>query len=265
MKVNGTQVDALQWLQETGGTNAIKRFSAQQVQAQSTQKKPSDQLALSKEDAAALKMQVQYNRAGIVPGAAADAMTSYLAQLKAQKALAAEQPTAAHANNTVSTGPAKTNTTAVTGKNNSVDFRAPTGTAQNNAVTVAGEGNIVQGYNGGQKNNTITVTGDTNRLFAGENVSNSAATLEGSRNTVNFGADASGDTVAVKGSGVKVSIGSAGLAEGSNQNWKISVEADNVDVSVVNGKATVNMSDEQKSKYEVSIDDAAKSVSIMAA
>jgi hypothetical protein len=259
MQVNGKNVDVIQWLRDTGGANAIKRFSTQQATTQTTQSNTPK--ALSKENALALKTQLAYNKAGVAPGADADTISTFLAKLKD---LAATVPAAARNTNAVQFNDTKTNTATVKGAFNSIDFRSQAALEQNNTVTVTGEGNIVRGYNGGQTNNTMNVTGNANRVIAGQNVSGSAVTLNGAHNTVNLGTEASGNTVAVNGNNVKVNIGSEGLAAGSNQNWKISVAASNVEVSVVNGKASVNMAEELKDTYKVTIDNTAKSVTITA-
>jgi hypothetical protein len=259
MQVNGKNADILQWLHDTGGTNAVKRFATQQTAEQS--QKATGAKALSKEDAAHLKNQLAYNKAGLTSGTEADTISSFLAKLKDLETT----PAAATKNTNAVQLPANaTNKAAVKGSFNSVDFGTQTGTAQKNTINVTGEGNIIRGYNGGQTNNTMNVTGNTNRVLAGQNVSSTAVTLNGGHNTVNLASEASNNAVAVTGNNVKVSIGSEGLAAGSNQNWKINVAASNVEVNVVNGKATVNMSDELKDKYKVTIDNTAKSVTITA-
>jgi hypothetical protein len=259
MQVNGKNVDILQWLHDTGGTNAVKRFATQQAAGQT--QKATGAKALSKEDAANLKNQLAFNKAGLTPGTEADTISSFLAKLKDLETT----PAAATQNTNAVQLPANaTNKATVKGSFNSVDFGTQTGTAQNNTINVTGEGNILRGYNGGQANNTMNVTGNTNRVLAGQNVSSTAVTLNGGHNTVNLAGKASNNAVAVTGNNVKVSIGSEGLAAGSNQNWKINVAASNVEVNVVNGKATVNMSDELKDNYKVTIDNTAKSVTITA-
>ncbi len=263
MQVNGKQVDALQWLRDTGGTNAIKRFSPQPTQEQPASKSASDKVTISQNDAAILKAQMQFNKAGMIPGMTSDAVSSYLSQLKALQTPTA-QSAAAKDTNSVRFDTPKTNNAVVTGTNNSVDFLSATLSASNNTVSVTGKGNIVRGYNGGQNNNTMTVTGDTNRLYSGQNVSNTAIAVKGNSNRVNLGTDASNNTVAVTGSNVKVSIGSQGLAAGSNQNWNINVAGDNIQVDVVNGKASVTMAEDQKDKYKITIDQTAKSVIVTA-
>jgi hypothetical protein len=260
MQVNGKNVDAIQWLRDTGGANAIKRFSTQQVTAQTTQT-GTPAKALGKAEALALKTQLAYNKAGVAPGADADTISTFLAKLKD---LAATVPAAARNTNAVQFNDTKTNTATVKGAFNSIDFRSQATLERNNTVTVTGEGNIVRGYNGGQTNNTMNVTGNANRVIAGQNVANSAVTVSGAHNTVNLGTEASGNTVAVNGNNVKVNIGSEGLASGSNQGWKINVAAGNVEVNVTNGKATVNLAEELKDKYKVTIDNTAKSVTITA-
>jgi hypothetical protein len=259
MKVNGKNVDMLQWLHDTGGANAIKRFATQQATGQTAN--ASAAKTLSKEEAANLKNQLAYNKAGITPGADANTISSFLAKLKD---LQTAPPAAGQNTNAVQFTTTKTNTATVKGAFNSIDFRSQAVLEQNNKVNVNGEGNIIRGYNGGQANNTMNVTGNANRVLAGENVSNSEVTLSGAHNTVNLSAEASGNTVAVTGSNVKVNIGSQGLSAGSNQKWNINVAASNVEVNVVNGKATVNMAEELKDKYKVTIDNTAKSVTITA-
>jgi hypothetical protein len=261
MKVDGKNVDMLQWLKDTGGANAIKRFSTQQVQNQATQQTTPAQ-KLSTEDAAALKIEMQYAKAGVVPGVTEDTtLSSYLTQLKALQT--STTPAAA---NTGAAAPKTTgtngNTTAVTGKNNTVDFSSNSGQVNNNTVTVNGHGNVVRGFNGGQQNNAFTITGSSNRLFAGNDVTNSTVNVQGGGNTVTLASQASNNTVSVTGNNVKLAIGSEGLTAGSNQNWNISVAASNVEVNVVNGQASVSMSDELKNNYKVSIDNTAKTVSI---
>jgi hypothetical protein len=51
MQVNGKQVDALQWLRETGGANAVKRFSKTQSADQAT---TSGKTSLTKDESALL-------------------------------------------------------------------------------------------------------------------------------------------------------------------------------------------------------------------
>jgi hypothetical protein len=259
MKVNGKDADMLQWLHDTGGTNAIKRFATQQTTTQATNATTAN--TLSKEAAADLKNQMAYAKAGITPGTEATTISSFLANLKdLQKAPAGTGQNT----NAVQFSTAKTNTATVKGAFNTVDFRSQMALEQNNKVNVNGEGNIVRGYNGGQTNNTMTVTGNANRVLAGGNVSGGTVSINGGHNTVNLATEASNNKVAVTGSNVKVNIGSEGLAAGSNQNWNINVAASNVEVNVANGKATVNMAEELKDKYKVTIDNTAKSVTITA-
>jgi hypothetical protein len=265
MQVNGKQVDAIQWLRDTGGKNAIKRFSPDQAQAATASAKTT----LSKQGAADLKNQLLLNKVSVVPGittAATSSAISMLAQLKSAQTPAVSQfaKPAAPNTNTVDFNNTATNTASVNGGNNTVDFRSKTGAAQKNTVAITGQNNIVRGYNGGQTNNTITVAGDANRLYAGQNVSNTTANIKGGGNTVNLGENASNNTVAVAGNNVKVEIGTQGLAAGSNQGWNINVAANDVQVSIVNGKATVAMADDLKAKYKVTIDDLTKSVNVMA-
>jgi hypothetical protein len=255
MKVNGKDVDMLQWLHDTGGANAVKRFAAQQTAGQ-TQEASTAQ-TLSKEDVANLKNQMAYAKAGMTPGTEATTISSFLAQLKD---LQTAPPAAGRNTNAVQFNTTNTNTATVKGGFNLIDFSSSKTTLeQNNAVTVTGEGNIVRGYNGGQTNNTMNVTGNANRVLTGQNVSNSTVTLNGAHNTVNLQAEASGNTVAVTGSNVKVNVGSQG-----NQDWNINVAASNVEVNVVNGQATVNMAEDMKDKYKVTIDNTAKSVTVTA-
>jgi hypothetical protein len=271
MKVDGKEVNALQWLRETGGNNAIKRFSENQTSQQATQKAAGDHVTLSREATAALKAQMQFNKASVLTGISATTaptdIYTLLAQQKAAQATTVPQTVqpAPPDTNQVEFNNAKTNKTQVTGNYNTIDFRANAGPVRDNTINLAGEGNLVRGYNGGQKNNTMTVAGDTNRLYAGQGVAHTAVTVKGSQNTVNLGTQASNNAVSVTGNNVKVSIGSAGQTAGSNQNWKINVAANDVEVAVVNGTAQVNMADELKSKYKVTIDDAAKTVSVTAA
>jgi hypothetical protein len=259
MKVNGKNVDVLQWLHDTGGANAVKRFATQQAAGQT--QKASTAKTLSKEEAANLKNQLAFNKAGVTPGTDATTISSFLAKLKD---LQAAPPAASQNTNAIQFTTTKTNTATIKGSFNSVDFRSQAAPEQKNTVTINGEGNIVRGYSGGQTNNTLNVTGNTNRVLAGGNVSNSAVTLNGAHNTVNLATEASNNKIAVTGSNVKVNVGSEGLAAGSNQNWNINVAASNVEVNVVNGKATVNMAEELKDKYKVTIDNTAKSVTITA-
>jgi hypothetical protein len=266
MQVNGKQVDAIQWLRDTGGKNAIKRFSPNQAPAAAAPEKT----AISKQDAADLKNQLLLNKVSVVPGittTAASSALSMLSQLKtAQTPVVAPQNTkpAAPNMNTINFNNAATNTATVNGGNNTVDFRSKTGVAQKNTVAITGNNNIVRGYNGGQTNNTITVGGDANRLYAGQNVSNTTANIKGAGTTVNLGENASNNTVAVTGNNVKVEIGTQGLSAGSNQGWNINIAANDVQVSIVNGKATVTMADDLKDKYKVTINDQTKSVNVVA-
>ncbi len=259
MKVNGKNIDMLQWLHDTGGANAIKRFATQQTGGQ-TQNSSTAQ-ALSKEAAANLRNQLAYGKAAMVPGSNADTISSFLANLKD---LSAAPPAAIKNTNAVQFTNAAANTANVKGTFNSIDFRSQTALELNNTVTVNGEGNIVRGYNGGQTNNAMNVTGNANRVLAGQNVANGAITVNGGHNTVNLASEASGNTVAVTGNNVKVNIGSQGLASGSNQNWNINVAASNVEVNVANGTATVNMAENQKDNYKVTIDNTAKTVTVTA-
>jgi hypothetical protein len=259
MQVNGKQVDALQWLRDTGGANADKRFTTKQSAAGAAESaKPS----LTKDQAALLKNQMKLNKAQVVTGMSSDNISTYLSQLKALQP--ATQTTAIIDTNSVNFSSPKTNTASISGKNNSVDFRSTTGIVNDNSVTLSGNGNTVRGYNGGQKNNTLAITGDTNRVFAGQGVSGAAVTVKGSNNHVTLAENASNSSVTITGQNVKVSIGSEGLTAGSNQNWKISVAADNVEVTMVNGKASVNMAEDMKDKYKVTIDDTKKTVSVTA-
>jgi hypothetical protein len=256
MQVNGKQVDALQWLRETGGVNAEKRLST--PQPSSTKK--TDKITISKDEASALKNQMQIAKAGVIPGANSDTISSYLTQLKA---LAPTTPSAITKDtNTVTFTTPTTNTASAKGKNNTIDFRSEMGVVSNNSVTTTGNNNIVRGYNGGQKNNTMAVTGDTNRIYAGQGVSTTAISVKGEKNNVTLAENASNNKVSVSGNNVKVSIGTEGLTPGSNQNWNISVAASNMEVTVTNGKASVNMAEDMKDKYKVTIDDAKKTVSV---
>ena len=259
MKVNGKNVDMLQWLHDTGGANAIKRFATQQTTGQPHNGTTAK--AMSKEIAANLQNQLAYAKAGMTPAANADTISSFLAKLKD---LSVAPPAAGHNTNAVQFNNAAANTTNVKGTFNSIDFRSQTALERNNTVNVNGEGNIVRGYNGGQTNNTMTVTGNANRVLAGQDVGNNAVTVSGGHNTVNLASEASGNTVAVTGNNVKVNIGSQGLASGSNQNWNINVAASNVEVNVTNGTATVNMAEAMKDNYKVTIDNTAKTVTITA-
>jgi hypothetical protein len=260
MKIDGKQVDMIAWLRDTGGANAVKRFSTQKPLEQPAPEKN----ALGKDDAANLKIQMQYNKAGMASGVTQNTISSYLSQLQALNTTPFPPQKTAQDTNTVQFNNLKANNAVVTGSFNSVDFRSQAAQANNNAVTVKGKSNIVVGYNGGQQNNLMTITGDSNRLNAGEGVSNSALTINGSKNTVKLAAQASSNTVFVTGSNVKVSIGAQGATAGSNQNWNINVAASNVEVKVENGKATVNVADDLKDKYKVTIDTTAKTVSITA-
>ncbi len=260
MKVNGKTVDALQWLRDTGGANAVKRFSGQQATAQTD--KAAQVKSLSKDEASQLKIQMQYNKAGMATSASTDSLASYLGSLKDLQNSPTGQPLTKSTNSVRFSN--ATNNATVNGGFNSVDFKGNAKLEKNNAITVTGEGNIVRGYNGGQSDNSVKITGNTNRLYAGENVSNNSATITGGKNTVNLSSEASNNTISVSGNNVKVAIGSAGLAAGSNQNWNINVAASNVDVTVANGKASVSMADELKDKYKVNIDNTAKTVTITA-
>jgi uncharacterized glyoxalase superfamily protein PhnB len=258
MQVNGKKVDVLEWLRETGGANAVKRFSAEQ----SSSVKKSDKATLSKDDAAALKSQMQIAKAAVIPGANTDAISSYLAQLKALES--ATKATVTKDTNTVAFTTPTTNSASTKGINNTVDFQSTMGVVNNNTVAVTGNGNIVRGFSGGQKNNTMTVTGDTNRIYAGQSVSNTTMSVKGGNNSVTLSENASNNNITISGNNVKVAVGTAGLEPGSNQNWTISVAADNVEVSVVNGKASVNMAQGMEDKYKVTIDNAKKTVSVTA-
>jgi len=258
MQVNGKNVDMLQWLHDTGGANAVKRFATQQATGQ-TQKAAAK--SLTKEDAADLKNQMAYSKALLTPGADATTISSFLAKLKD---LQTAPPAATQNTNAVHFTTTDTNAATIKGAFNSVDFHSQTTAETNNTVNVNGEGNIVRGYNGGQTNNTMTITGNANRVLAGSGVSGSGLTVNGAHNTVNLAAEASNNTVAVTGSNVKVNIGSEGLAVGSNQKWNINVAASNVEVNVVNGTASVNMAEDMKDKYKVTIDNTAKSVTVTA-
>jgi hypothetical protein len=263
MKIDGKNVDMLQWLKDTGGNNAIKRFSAQQTAAQASQQNTTAPKKLTNEAAAALKTQMQFSKAGIVSGMTTDnTLASYLGQLKALQTATA--PTAGVTAAATQAANANGNATTVTGANNTVNLNEGAGLVKNYTVTVNGAGNSITGYNGGQQNNAVTVSGNANRMLAGENVRNSTVTVKGGENTVNLASNASNNTVAITGENVKVSIGTEGLSSGSNQNWNISVAASNVEVSVFNGKATVTMADELKDKYKVVVDNTAKSVTITA-
>jgi len=256
MQVNGKQVDALQWLRETGGANAIKRLSTEQ----STSTKKSDKVTLSKDDAAAMKNQMNIAKASVIPGANTDTISSYLTQLKA---LASTTPSVLTKDtNTVTFTTPAINTVSAKGKNNTIDFRSDTGVVKSNSVMVTGNENIVRGYNGGQKNNAMTVNGDTNRIYAGQNISNTTMSVKGGKNNVTLAENASNNKVAIIGNNVKVSIGTEGLSQGSNQNWNISVAADNTEVTISNGKASVNMAQDIKDNYKVTIDNAKKTVSV---
>jgi len=258
MQVNGKTVDVLQWLKDTGGANAIKRFSNQQALAQTDKAVQTN--SLSKDETSQLKIQMQYNKAGMAAPAGTTSLASYLSSLKDLQQTPTNQPTVKSTNSVQFSN--KTNTSSVNGSFNSVDFNGNAKLETNNSVTVAGEGNIVRGYNGGQSGNTMKISGNTNRLYAGENASNNSATITGGKNSLNLSFEASNNTVAITGNNVKVAIGSQGLTAGSNQNWNINVAASNVDVSVANGQATVSMADDLKDKYKVTIDNTAKIVTI---
>lgn len=260
MQVNGKPVDTIQWLRETGGANADKRFSSTQstVKPDTTKK-----VTLDKDESALLKSQVQFNKASVAPGMTPDKVSTYISQLKALQP-PAQTTTLASSTNSVSFTSPKTNTAAVTGNNNYIDFRSNTAGVDNNTITVTGNENVARGYNGGQKNNTVTITGDSNRTYAGQGVSNTSITIKGGKNNVSLADNASANKVSIAGNNVKVSLGSAGLAAGSNQNWNISVAANNVEVNVVNGQATVAMANEDTSKYNVTVDNVKKTVSVTA-
>jgi hypothetical protein len=265
MEVNGRQVDALQWLRETGGKNAIKRFARQPDDEATQSQKPTDKVTLSTEAALALKAQMQYTKAGVVAPSGLAGIYAGLAKTTPSPGSPPADSVRDSSTNAVQFNTTDANSADVNGAHNAVDFRSRNAPVRNNTVTVTGDGNLVRGYNGGQKNNTITVTGDSNQVYAGENVSNTAVAVRGGENTVNLATDASNNSVAVTGTNVKVSIGSAGQNAGSNQNWTVSVAADDVDVAIVNGKAEVKLSEEQQEKYKVTVDNAAKTVSVIAA
>jgi hypothetical protein len=188
-----------------------------------------------------------------------DNISSYLNQLRA---LQPSTQTTIPVTNTINLNASAGNQGTANGKNNTIDFRSNSGNVKSNSVMVSGNGNSVIGYNGGQETNTMAVTGDSNRIFAGQNVSNNSVKVTGGKNNIALAENASQNSVTVKGNNVKVSIGSQGITNGSNQNWNISVAADNVEVQVVNGKASVNIAENMKDKYKVSIDNTNKTLSV---
>jgi len=271
MEVNGRQVDMLSWLKETGGASAVKRFKTPSTTAaaQTTSSSTADRVTLSREAVAALRTQVQYNSAGAllgqsgVPPSTSGTMNELLQQVNPLNAL---PPTAAEMvakNNTVRVNPADVAANAINanGTGNIVDFTGE-GRARNNAVTVNGDANYIRAYNGGQQGNAVSVTGSDNRVYAGAGAQGNNVTVKGSGSTVSQGEETAGTAVTIAGNNVTVSFGGNNAA--ANKNWKVSVTASDVEVNVVNGKAGVNMAQDLKDKYTVTIDNERRTVSVAA-
>lgn len=268
MQVNGRQVDMLSWLKETGGNSSVKRFKT----ASTTAAEPAagDRLTLSSEAAAALRTQVRYNSAGSllslngVPPTTEETMNELLQRINPLNDL---PPTAADLVNAESTvrfnpGQQQQNTVNARGIGNVVDFTG-SGTAANNTVMVQGNANYVRAYNGGQNGNTLMVQGDDTRIYAGSGSSSNMVDMKGSGNTVSLGEQNNGNSIRVSGSNVTLNM--SGNASGSNGAWTVSVAASNVDVSILDGKGSVNMADALKDTYKISIDNEKRTITVSAA
>lgn len=213
-------MDIIQWLRDTGGKNAIQRFSSQNVQtlpkptAQTTQsaaQKPAAEYAPSAKNLSA----PTYDKAGTINGTL----------------------------------------------NNTIDFSSNLGIAAKNNITVEGQNNYVRGYNGTQKNNTINIAGNGNRILAGPNTANNTMQVTGSGNAVLFAQDAANNKLSIQGNNVKVNMGMAG-GPSANNGWNIHVNANNVEVSISNGKAKVNVAETMKDRLKISIDEKTRTVSV---
>ena len=262
------KVDILQWLHDTGGNNAIKRFSTDTINQQTQQSaqsnaQPAAKVTLSKNDVATLKASMQYNRAAQIVGFSGGNVIN-LSSLTGNTALpAAPVKTPVDTNQTnFNPGSKSTNKATVTGKNNTVNFTSSFGNAANNTVSVNGNQNMVRGYNGGQTANNISITGNANTLMAGEATAKNTISVQGQNNAINLGSNASSNTLAVKGNNVSISMGSQATGAANSQGWNITVNANNVNVQVVNGKATVNVAEEDKNKYTISINNETKSINV---
>jgi hypothetical protein len=262
------KVDILQWLHDTGGNNAIKRFSTDTINQQTQQsaqsnQQPAAKVTLSKNDVATLKASMQYNRAAQIVGFSGGNVIN-LSSLASTTALPAAPVKATAETNRTSFNPEpkSTNTANVSGKNNMVDFTSSYGRATNNNVTVTGNRNMVRGYNGGQTANSISIKGNTNTLMAGEATVKNTISVQGQNNAINLGSNASSNTLVVKGNNVSISMGSQATGAANSQGWNIDVNANNVNVQIVNGTATVNVAEEDKNKYSISINNETKSISV---
>lgn len=261
MKVEGKDVEALKWLKETGGRNAIKRFSNQTV----SEGAGKTHQGINAESSAVLKAQTQYAIADQLSGGSAGTTALDMLNELAQKrgaVVKTNDPQGDSKGNSVLFTNIKANNVTVNGTANAVNFHSQSSPVRNNTVMVNGEGNQIRGYNGGQTGNSMDVAGDANRVFAGEGVSRSTVTVEGNENIVNLGTEASNNQVTIAGNNSKITIGTQGLNSGSNQNWKINVQGNNVEVNIFNGKVDVKMAEEEKNKYKITIDEIKKSVEI---
>jgi hypothetical protein len=259
------KVDILQWLHDTGGNNAIKRFSAdsatEQSQSAQTGTKPAANVTLSKNDAASLKSSLQYNRVAQIVGFSGGNVINLSNPTNSTTMPVTQAKTPVDTNRVnFNRESDSTNTAAVTGKNNVVDFSSPYGYSANNKVAITGNRNTIRGYNGGQSANTVSITGNSNSIMAADETAKNTVSVIGNNNNAALGSNTASNTVSVKGNSVSVLIGSQAEGENSNQGWNISVSADNINVQIVNGKAQVNVSDQDKNKYQISINNDTKSV-----
>jgi hypothetical protein len=215
------KADMISWLRQTGGFSAIKRFSSDQTQSQTSsvlqsllQKKSANPAFSSGNNAAGTTVYGQSGKSNVVDA-----------------------------------------------KGNRVDFASRYGAGNDNAVTINGEKNYVRGYNGGQKNNIFDITGNGNRLFAGQNASGNTMKINGGGNLAMFADGAADNKLDIKGDNVRVNFGMAG-GSAANSGWNIQVATNNVEITISDGKAQVKVADEMKDKLAIKIDENSKTVSV---
>ncbi|MDD5672793.1 MAG: hypothetical protein PHC61_01400 [Chitinivibrionales bacterium] len=260
------KIDILQWLKDTGGKNADSRFKPSDTQTPNENQSTS-KISFNTNQVNALKADQKYNYASQLLGFNKISDTVDIISNLAARPLKAvpQQPQNQSVNtNRVDFNQAGngTNKATVTGNYNVVDFTSNSKLSSKNNVTVNGSQNTIRAYNGGQTNNSVQVTGNTNKMLIGNNASNNTLAISGASNSITLGEQASQNQVSIKGNNVSVSMGGEGLASGGNQQWKIDVNGSDVNVSIVNGKASVNVGAGKESQYKIAVNDLNKTISV---
>jgi hypothetical protein len=258
------KVDILQWLKDTGGKNADSRFS-KPLKTENTDTANTAKISLNSNQISALKSNRLYDTASQLLGFNKNTDTvdilSNLAARPLQAVPQAKTKAAADTNRVQFTQVANASNKAnVTGSNNVVDFTSNGAFTNKNTVTINGNQNTVRGYNGGQTSNLTNITGNTNRVMMGQNTATNTMAITGNNSFISLGDQVSSNKITVTGNNVSISVGSQG--SGSNSGWTMNINAGNVNVSIVNGKASVNTGAMDISKYNISVNNETKTISV---